>query len=95
MASMLVSCPSCGASSGLKGKRDGDDIRVTCTACRHSWLRNPDRCPRCGEPAMAPVRAPLYEKARGVQQSIVAYRVIKQCTDCGFQLGSISEPNAT
>jgi ssDNA-binding Zn-finger/Zn-ribbon topoisomerase 1 len=92
---MIVSCPSCGATSGLKGKREGDDIRVTCSSCDHTWMRNPDRCPACGEDALAPIRAPLYEKARGTQQSIIAYRLIKECQECGHQLGTASEPNAT
>ncbi len=95
MGSLIVACPSCGATKGLKGTRQGEDIRATCTQCGHTWLRNPDRCPACGRRSLAPVRAPLYEKARGVQQSIMAYRVVKECQDCGHQMGHVSEPNAT
>jgi len=59
------------------------------------WLRHPEACPECGKVALASVRAPLYQKARGTQQSIIAYRIVKECEACAARIGSGSEPNAT
>jgi primosomal protein N' len=92
---MKIECPSCGAGSGLRGERAADGIRITCSACGTIWTRHPDECPECRAPALASVRAPLYQKARGTQQSIIAYRIIKECQACGARIGSESEPNAT
>jgi hypothetical protein len=30
------------------------------------------------------VRKPLYQKARGTQQSIIGFRIAKQCSNCGW-----------
>jgi len=92
---MKIECPECGASSGLRGQREGEGIRITCASCGHAWLRHPDACPECGQVALASIRAPLYQKARGTQQSIIAYRIVKECQECGARIGSESEPNAT
>jgi primosomal protein N' len=77
----LVECPQCGESKRLKGHRTDDGIHVACQACGHEWIRTPDKCPTCGEPMLA-FRAPLLHKARGTQQSILAYRVQKRCVSC-------------
>jgi ribosomal protein S27AE len=92
---MKIECPECGASSGLRGQREGEGIRITCGSCGNAWLRHPDACPECGLVALASIRAPLYQKARGTQQSIIAYRIVKECQECGARIGSESEPNAT
>ncbi|MGH2945790.1 MAG: hypothetical protein ACRDPC_05935 [Solirubrobacteraceae bacterium] len=92
---MRIECPQCGATGGLSGQRDGEGIRITCGSCGNVWVRYPDACPECGEKALASVRAPLYQKARGTQQSIIAYRIVKECQVCGARIGSESEPNAT
>jgi Zn ribbon nucleic-acid-binding protein len=77
----LVKCPECGETKNLKGRREGNVIRVACKGCGNDFLRDPDRCSRCGGP-MHSYRAPLLQKARGTQQSILAYRIEKRCTDC-------------
>jgi uncharacterized Zn finger protein len=92
---MKIECPQCGADRGLRGEREDDGIRITCSSCGNVWPRHPDGCPECGERALASVRAPLYQKARGTQQSIIAYRIVKECQACGARIGSESEPNAT
>jgi hypothetical protein len=30
-------------------------------------------------------REPLYQKARGTQQSIVGYRIVAECRACGYE----------
>jgi primosomal protein N' len=92
---MKIECPQCGAGEGLRGERHDEGIRITCGSCGHVWMRFPDGCPECGERALASVRAPLYQKARGTQQSIIAYRIVQECQACGARFGSESEPNAT
>jgi len=92
---MKIECPQCGATGCLSGQRDGEAIRITCGSCDKVWMRYPDACPECGENSLASVRAPLYQKARGTQQSIIAYRIVKECQACGARIGSESEPNAT
>lgn len=77
----LVECPACGESKQLKGRREEGVIHVACRACGHSWVRDPERCQRCGGP-IHHYRAPLLQKARGTQQSILAYRIDKRCVAC-------------
>jgi len=77
----LVQCPECGEGKALKGRREDDVIHVTCQACGHEWLRDPERCPTCGGARHA-FRVPLLHKARGTQQSILAYRIEKRCPIC-------------
>lgn len=48
------------------------------------WQRHPDDCPRCGRRVLTSVRKPLIEKARGTQQSIIGYRIAKECSSCGW-----------
>jgi primosomal protein N' len=92
---MTIECPGCGATRGLHGERVADGIHVSCAGCGTNWIRHPDDCPECGSNSLASVRAPLFQKARGTQQSIIAYRIIKECQACGARFGSESEPNAT
>jgi primosomal protein N' len=92
---MRIECPQCGAGKGLRGERKDDAIQITCDSCGNVWLRHPDACPECGQPALASIRAPLFQKARGTQQSIIGYRIVKECQDCGARIGSESAPNAT
>jgi len=80
----VISCPSCNEAKRLRGERDGEEVVVTCLTCGHVWRRHPDDCPNCGQRTFHPVRVPLMQKARGTQQSIIAYRMAKKCSACGF-----------
>jgi Zn ribbon nucleic-acid-binding protein len=77
----LVACPECGATRNLKGRREDGVIVVSCQSCGHEWMRDPERCPTCGGDRH-PFRVPLLQKARGTQQSILAYRIEKRCLAC-------------
>lgn len=81
-----IVCPECGESSReqLKAERQGEEISIACLSCGHTWQRNPDDCPQCGKSTLLPVRKPLFEKARGTQQSIIGYRIAKECSACGW-----------
>lgn len=80
-----IACPSCGETERLRGTRHGETIVVVCEACGHEWERNPDVCPNCGKRTISDQRVPLIQKARGTQQSIVGYRVVKECSSCGHR----------
>lgn len=80
-----IVCPSCGESQReqLKAERQGKDaIFIACLTCGHVWQRHPDDCPSCGKRTLTSVRKPLIEKARGTQQSIIGYRIAKECAAC-------------
>lgn len=83
MSALSLTCPSCGENERLRGSRRGELILVRCEACGHEWKRDPDACPRCGSRDVVDRREPLFQKARGTQQSIVAFRVVQECNACG------------
>lgn len=74
-------CPSCGAQKNLRGRREGDLVHITCQDCGREWTHDPWACGLCGGRLEA-VRRPLLQKARGTQQSIIGYNVIKVCPAC-------------
>lgn len=79
-----VRCPQCGEAERLKGERRDGGIVVVCEACGHRWERHSDRCPQCGSRSLVPKRIPLLQKARGTQQSIIGYRMGKECNSCNW-----------
>jgi Zn ribbon nucleic-acid-binding protein len=82
---MQIACPECGASENLRGQERDGVIWIDCSACGHNWPRNRNLCPRCGQTSIADVREPLYQKARGTQQSIIGYRIVQECWRCGYR----------
>lgn len=91
-----ITCPNCGREGpeGFNPRRERDRIFITCGACGHEWERHTDKCPACGERALAPKRLPVLQKARGTQQSIIGYRMGRQCTSCGWSSGGTEETSA-
>jgi hypothetical protein len=89
-----IECPKCGETKNLKGERDGQVITITCHTCEHSWVRDPDVCPSCGQRKIVRRRMPLYQKARGTQQSIIGYSVARDCRACGWSSGGDEEKSA-
>lgn len=85
MTQATISCPGCGEEERLRGERRGEMIVVSCDACGREWSRDPDVCPRCGRRALADQREPLIQKARGTQQSIIGFRIVKECYVCGHR----------
>jgi len=84
-----ISCPACGENEELSGEARDGAIWITCGACKTEWLRDPDRCEHCGERSIADRREPLIQKARGTQQSIIGYRIVKECWSCGWSEDSV------
>jgi len=80
-----ISCPSCGERDDLAGEKRDEAIWITCGSCSTEWLRDPDVCPSCAERSVADRRVPLFQKARGTQQSIIGYRITKECWACEWQ----------
>ncbi|MEX2194138.1 MAG: hypothetical protein WD844_02540 [Thermoleophilaceae bacterium] len=74
-------CASCGEQKNLRGRREDDVVHITCHGCGHEWTHDPWACTTCGGRRDA-VRRPLLQKARGTQQSIIGYSVIKVCPRC-------------
>jgi predicted RNA-binding Zn-ribbon protein involved in translation (DUF1610 family) len=92
-----IKCPNCGEEdrSRMKPRREGGDrIVITCESCGTSWERNPDVCPRCGAGGLSPIRMPLYQKARGTQQSIIGFSIARECNECGWQSGGPPQKSA-
>lgn len=83
MSTLSLTCPACGETEELRGRKEGDVILVHCEVCGHEWLRDPEVCPRCGSRAIVDRRDPMFQKARGTQQSIIAFRTIHECSRCG------------
>ena len=81
------SCPTCGEAERLRGTREGEAIRITCEACGQVWTRDRDACPACGRRTIADLREPLFQKARGTQQSIIGYLIVQECYSCGHRPG--------
>ena len=79
-----IHCRACDARTpNLTGERRAGFIHHTCKLCGNQWDRYPDSCTMCGERALAPIRVPLLQKARGTQQSIIGYTMAYRCTSCG------------
>ena len=79
-----IRCPTCGEEENLRGTSRDGAIWITCEQCQTEWLRDPDRCDSCGKRTIADRREPLMQKARGTQQSIIGYRIVKECWSCGW-----------
>ena len=85
-----IACPACAESERLRGENRDGSIWITCESCQTTWLRDTDRCEACGERSIADRREPLFQKARGTQQSIIGYRIVKECWSCGWAEDSAS-----
>lgn len=89
-----INCPQCEEGERLKAAREGERIFITSEACGNRWERHPDRCPRCSRRSLVPRRIPLLQKARGTQQSIIGYRMGKDCNSCGWSSAGPAETSA-
>jgi uncharacterized Zn finger protein len=83
VAAPVLTCPGCGEEKALRGEVREGTIWVRCERCSREWPREPDVCPSCGSRSLADRREPLYQKARGTQQSIIGYRILQECWKCG------------
>jgi uncharacterized Zn finger protein len=83
MSSLSPVCPSCGETEKLRGTRKDGSILLRCETCGHRWKRDLAACPRCGSHLVVDRREPLMQKARGTQQSIVGFRIVRECSSCG------------
>jgi hypothetical protein len=84
MARIGVVCPECGERERHRAQRAEGKPQITCLACGNEWIRDPYDCPECGQRTLKPIRKPLIQKARGTQQSIIGYRIAKECASCGW-----------
>lgn len=89
-----IHCPECEERERLKGEREDGRVFITCEACGHRWERHSDRCPDCGKRSLVPMRVPVLQKARGTQQSIIGYRMGKQCNSCNWASDGPPETSA-
>lgn len=83
-----IVCPGCGESDRSlteRSIRKQEYLQVTCESCRIEWALHPDDCPSCGRShTLASIRKPIFQKARGEQQSIIGYRIAEECNDCSW-----------
>lgn len=84
MSPIAIVCPECGERENHRAQRVEGAPRISCLTCGHEWTRDPYDCPKCGGPALIPIRKPLYQKARGTQRSIIGFRIAKECANCGW-----------
>lgn len=80
-----IACTACGEQERLRGEPRGETILVRCEACGNEWARDPDICASCGKRTLSDQREPLIQKARGTQQSIIGFRIVKECYSCGHR----------
>lgn len=80
-----IACARCGEEERLRGERRDETIVVRCEACGNEWVRDREVCPGCGTRSLSDQREPLIQKARGTQQSIIGYRIVKECYSCGHR----------
>lgn len=80
-------CPRCGEQELLRGEPvEGDDDarRIRYEACDASWIHDRHICPDCDSRLVYDERRPIYQKARGVQQSLIGQATVQVCGDCGW-----------
>lgn len=83
MTAENIVCPSCGTDEHLQGSRNGDLIRISCSACNLVWDRDPSpSCPTCGERDVRPAPEAIWGKARGTQLVVLGLRTIYLCPHC-------------
>lgn len=75
-------CAACGETEALHGKKQGDEIEVTCERCGATWTRKPGAvCERCGG-ALEAQKEPIVERVRGTQMSLQGFRIVYRCPSC-------------
>ena len=80
---MDITCPACGESEELRGRRSETSIAMTCESCGHEWNRSlKPSCPECGSTDMQTVPLAIVEKSRGTQLSVLGTRPIDLCSVC-------------
>jgi len=94
MARIQITCPNCGERENHRAERVEGKPQITCLSCGHRWIRDPYDCPECGQRALKPIRKALYQKARGTQQSIIGFRIAKECANCGWASEEEDDPQA-
>lgn len=79
-----IVCIECGVDDHLTGSRTDDGlIRLRCSSCDVSWLRNPNpHCERCGGSDMEAAPKVLLERSRGTQMSIQGIQREFLCRVC-------------
>ncbi|GAB2730959.1 hypothetical protein [Nocardioides pakistanensis] len=90
MAAGEHSCPACGETERLRGQRDGDQIKVTCEACGHSWVRGQLTCRTCGGHDIVHRPQPMSRTPRGNQVAIVGWREVALCRSCDAEVAAES-----
>jgi hypothetical protein len=61
-----ISCPSCGETEHLRGRRETKGLVITCDACGARWERDVRRrCRLCGSEDLRYTPQPLWERGRG------------------------------
>lgn len=78
-----ITCPICGETEELAGRRIEDQIEITCGNCGQTWQRpTTPICAHCGGADLQAVPLAIVEKSRGTQLSVVGIRIIHLCTHC-------------
>jgi hypothetical protein len=77
-----LSCPGCGESEHLVGRRTRDGIEVTCETCGARWDRGAVRCRSCGGAASVTARQRMTRQPRGTLLAVVGMREVTLCPDC-------------
>ena len=76
-------CPNCHKDDFLAGERDGEIIRITCSACDLVWDRDlSPRCKTCGNPDVRVAPKAVWSRSRGNQLSTVALTTVYLCPTC-------------
>lgn len=89
----IIQCPSCQEQENISGEMTPDGMRISCSSCGTSWLRDsiPDLCATCGGNEVEERTRALTQYSRGTQLSIVALGAIKLCRQCDASMVEWSE----
>lgn len=91
-----IECPKCGETDDIRGTETPEGIRIECSACSHSWLRDeePERCATCGGTDLVKRPYALTQYSRGSQLSIVGISETMLCATCDAQMVEWSNARA-
>ncbi|MEY9212161.1 hypothetical protein [Thermobifida halotolerans] len=82
-----LTCPECGETEELTGRRTDEGIEVSCDRCGARWPRDtPYSCATCGGQDIHMRAQALTQYSRGTQLSIVGLHHVPLCAVCDAEM---------
>lgn len=84
--SAALRCPACGEEEDLRGQPAEEGIRITCSPCGATWLRDTTpRCATCGADQIVQRPRTLTQFSRGTQMSVLGWQDVPMCVSCDHE----------